>query len=68
MFTYQTWKQYQQPHPKDIARSFKNSLEERLLRDIHCKQKSWNRKVLCGLIVSTIPQLNLLLVFFSVYQ
>ena len=36
MFTYQTWKQYQQPHPKDIARSFKNSLEERLLRDIHC--------------------------------
>ena len=44
MFTYQIWKQYQQPHPKNIARSFKNSNEKRLPRDINYKQKKLELK------------------------
>ena len=49
-----------QPHPKDIARNLQNVVVKRL--HLLKSQKYWNCKVLLGIIIPTITQLNYLFV------
>ena len=51
---------------KTKARNFKNSIEKRLLRDIHGNLKKWNFRLLLGPIISPITRLNFLFVLFRV--
>ena len=54
-----------QPQPKYKTRNFSKFNKEK----ISLKPKAnWNFKVLLGLIVSTITQLNFLFVFFQIQQ
>ena len=57
-----------QPQSKYKSRNFQNLIRKRSLRHSLKPKTNWNFRVLLGLTMSTITQLNFLFVFFPIQQ